>query len=233
MTEYLLALTGGLLGSAHCLGMCGSFVVTLTVRGRSVRSAVPRQLTYATGRVFTYAIMGMAAGSIGMRMGAFADSWQTIRTLLNIAAALVLLAVAFQSLGWWPGIRSGSQSCAAPTMFARMYDESLRTHVFLAGMINGFLPCGLVYAYLPVAMSTGNALAGGAIMACFGLGTIPALTLFGLGVAQLSCQRRKLFLRGATGVMIVLSGWFMYRSVCDWRAAGSQSNVCPLCADNS
>ncbi len=229
MTECMMALVGGLLGSAHCLGMCGSFVITLTVRGQTKKPSLCRQLTYAGGRVFTYTVFGAVAGSIGVQLDRHAEAWHGVRLALNIAATVTLFVVALNATGWLPRFRTSSESCASTSLFAAVYDGSLRTHTFLAGMINGFIPCGLVYAYLPVAMTTANAITGGCVMACFGLGTIPALTALGLGAGHLSCRQRQIALRCASAIMILLAASLLYRTIIDWYASTSSGVNCPLC----
>jgi hypothetical protein len=97
-------------------------------------------------------------------------------------------------------------------MFAALLGATRLRSVFLGGVVNGLLPCGLVYAYLALAGSSGGMVAGGTTMVLFGLGTLPVLVLVGCGGSVLSLAFRRHLFRAAawcvvlTGVLAVLRG---------------------------
>ncbi|MBX7104621.1 MAG: sulfite exporter TauE/SafE family protein [Gemmataceae bacterium] len=223
MNECLLALFGGLAGSAHCVGMCGGLVVSLGVRGQEM-AALRRQLIYAAGRVFTYSFAGLAAGYAGLRFGSELDTWPAGRAVLQLVGGLALIVVGLELLGLLPWRAKGDAGCLGPALF-----EGLRGSargVFFAGMINGLLPCGLVYAWLAVAFSTASLLRGAAVMACFGVGTIPALAALGAGARWLPCSARHTLAR--------VGGWIVVGSGVALVATAAYGFVvtpvdCPLC----
>jgi sulfite exporter TauE/SafE len=228
--EYTLALLGGLLGSAHCVGMCGGFVVTLGVRGRTENSAVLRQLLYASGRVCTYTLLGVIAGFIGQWMGARFASMSAVRPWLTLVAGIVIVVIGLDALGWLPR-RSGTLgSCLGSSLFADLHGASSRGSVFLGGVINGLLPCGLVYAYLSLACSSAGLLSGGLIMALFGLGTVPALALLGAGAARMSCSTRARVLRLGGLVMLVGAALLIRHSAVQILWPGTTAPYCPFCS---
>jgi sulfite exporter TauE/SafE len=96
-------------------------------------------------------------------------------------------------------------------------------------MINGFLPCGLVYSFLAIAFATGHLWHGAAVMACFGLGTIPALATLGVGVTALPCRARQRVLRLGGVAMMVVAALMIYRGGMA-LAFPTEATTCPLCA---
>jgi len=88
-----------------------------------------------------------------------------------------------------------------------------RWPVFVAGLATGFLPCGLVYAFLAAAVATGNVLKGMLVMACFGLGTVPAMAAIGCGSRVLSLRLRQHVFRLAACFVVLLGGATIYRAV--------------------
>lgn len=229
MSECLLALVGGLLGSAHCVGMCGGLVVQLTVRGQRPAPAIGRQIVYGLGRVLTYSVMGLAAGYAGLRLKhQFPDTTMPV-AILTIIGGVAFILVGCSTLGirLWSR-RQDSKNCSAAKPFADLYGAANHTHIVLGGMMNGLLPCGLVYSFLAIAFATGNIWHGAAVMACFGLGTIPALATLGVGVAALPCKTRQHVMRAGGLAMIVVAILMVYRGGTA-LAFPNQAVICPFC----
>lgn len=223
MNECLLALIGGLAGSAHCVGMCGGLVISLGVRGQE-SAVLRRQLVYAAGRVFTYTFAGLTAGYLGLRFGAELSRWPAGQIGLQLIGGVALLLVGFELLGFGPWRGKAESSCLGAALF-----EGLRGNaraVFLAGMVNGLLPCGLVYAWLAVAFSTADLVRGAAVMACFGFGTIPALAALGAGARWLPCSARHVLAKLA-GWVVIASGVALIASAIHGYNTGTPA--CPLC----
>lgn len=212
--EWFLILLGGLLGAGHCLGMCGGFVLTLGTRSGGLLANLTRQSLYALGRVFTYAVGGAVVGYCGWRLES------QLRTVVNLQAWLAMLAgllLIVQGL-LAAGIRfrtrtPAAHGCLGPALFGGLLGATRGRSVFLAGVVNGLLPCGLVYAYLSLAASAGNMFRGAAVMALFGLGTMPALILLGCGGTFLGLAFRRRLLTAAawcvvlTGLLALVRGW--------------------------
>jgi sulfite exporter TauE/SafE len=232
VTDWLLIFAGGLLGSSHCVGMCGGFVLALGGTGRSPTANVLRQLAYGLGRVFTYATAGVAAGYGGGRLVAETRSLMNAQALLSIAAGLLLLVQGLSAAGVLrPGVRSSGGACLGPGLFGSLLRETRLRSVFLGGVVNGLLPCGLVYAYLALAASSGSLWRGAATMALFGLGTMPLLVLLGsCGGSLLSLAGRRLLLRGAAWCVVATGVITLWRGLgCLPWFTGTLSEGCPMC----
>lgn len=222
MDSPWLPVLGGLLGSAHCVGMCGGFVMSVGSGGGGRRRALARQLIYASGRVTVYALLGAVAGFIGLKA---ASEWSMATAWLMIAAGFVLVWQGVEAAGFWP--KRSSQTCGFAGVFALIWGGARASSLFLAGALNGLLPCGLLYGFLAVAAASGGMISGAATMALFGLGTVPALALFGGGAGSLSVAWRRKILTAAA-LLVATTGTVMaYRGVL--QLTTEQPVACPLC----
>ena len=167
------AALAGLVGSPHCIGMCGSFA--LACGGR-----VSHTLAWHAGKILTYALLGSLAGLVGHSVPG--PTW--VATIVS-AALVVWFAAGLAGVVPEPALRIPGLTRLA-TGAARRDDLASR---FAFGMANGLLPCGLVYATLGIAVASGDPYVGAASMAAFGLATAPALAAFGLGVRRLAAER--------------------------------------------
>lgn len=231
MIEWPLIFLGGLLGSAHCIGMCGGFAMAIGAGAPSAAQNVSRQLLYSMGRVSTYATGGAFAGFGGMRLARALDGWGNVPAILAIVAGVLLIAQGIHATGLWRprSVRLQHAVCLAGSMFKTLLTAPGWSGVFLAGVFTGFLPCGLVYAYLALATSAGDLTRGAAVMALFGLGTWPMMIVTGAGASLLGpkARRKLLFVAAwcviATGVITVARG-YGYLGVHAESAQG-----CPFC----
>lgn len=203
--SLLLFVTGLVGGLAHCGTMCGPFVLTQAAAvgggpgGPTMhRLAGGLLLPYHLGRVVTYAGLGAAAATLGLAVVALGPLRQTFGLLLAGAALLFLvqgLARLAPSLattaprhlttriarGWAERLAGACRRLLArPTALSR----------FTLGIVLGLLPCGFLYGALAAAAAVRSPLAGAVAMAAFGLGTVPALLLVGLGGASLAARGR-------------------------------------------
>lgn len=238
MIEYPLILLGGLLGSSHCVGMCGAFAMLVGMNRPTVRENVIAQLSYSAGRLLTYSTMGAVAGYLGLRLVKSAPE------LLNIPAALCLLAgVLLVIEGLFAtgllkrkGIKSSVQGgCLMSPLFATMLRMPGMRNAFSAGLLTGMLPCGLLYAFLSLAASTGDMLRGMAVMAVFGLGTVPLMVLTGAGSMLLQLATRERLMRAAAWCVIFTGALTVWRGAAFLKAANSgsdQAPACPFCVQN-
>jgi sulfite exporter TauE/SafE len=211
MTALALIAFGGLLGSSHCVGMCGGFALTVGMGTRGPVRNLARQLVYSAGRIFTYAFLGAAAGFAGFWFARRTTQLIHAQALLSFLAGVLLIAQGCLALGFVParvrrvGQAGAGASCLAGS-FVRPFLASPRWyHVFVAGMLNGLLPCGLVYGYLALASSSASLPHGLCVMAAFGAGTVPAMALVGLGASTFSLAARRGLFRVA-GVCVLLTG---------------------------
>ncbi len=236
MIEWPLILLGGLLGSSHCLGMCGPFAVMIGAGARGWKEGFVRQLIYSVGRICTYAFGGAVAGFLGLRLSRQFGSLGGAQGMLSILAGVLLVIQGILAAGWF---RSGGMGgsgggvCGSAKLFATFLRHPRGYHVFLAGILTGFLPCGLVYAYLSLAAATGDIWRGLAVMAVFGAGTVPVMALTGTGARLMNLAfRRRMFQIAAacvifTGLITVARGaWFV------GSAGSSEEEIrCPACLE--
>lgn len=198
-------LSAGFIGSfAHCATMCGPFVLMQAggqrasgfVLRRSVAGLLP---FYHLGRLSTYVGLGALAGGFGGSVAELTELHGVLAALLG-AAALMFLLQALKSVMPMipiPAVTFGSRFGAAIADIARPIlrgspGSFLGVRGLALGLVLGFLPCGFLYSALVAAAASGNALAGGAAMAAFGLGTVPALALVGILGAGITQRWRRI-----------------------------------------
>ena len=233
--ELLMVFVGGLLGSSHCVGMCGAFAISIGAATPNWRINLARQVTYSLGRVFTYSAAGAIAGFAGFRLSRELPTLVHIQSWLAVFAGMLLMIQGLKAAGIWPRLlpRRAPTACLSASLFASFLKAPNLNGVFLAGMINGLLPCGLVYAFLTLAASTQSLPSGMTHMLAFGLGTIPIMVLTGCSGGFLSMASRRRLLSIAawcvilTGVLSISRGLaFLSR---DAQVAAAS---CPACAEH-
>ena len=232
MTDLILAFCGGLLGSAHCVGMCGAFALAIGASGRGWYDNALRQGVYTLGRTFTYGCAGLTSAFLGSQLPVQLPRWIPAQAILSLFAGTVLIAQGLAILGrpWWrPRSRTSPQSCQAASAFRQILTAPNLTAVFLAGVATGFLPCALIYAYLALAAQSGSLLWGMLIMVSMALGTAPLMMLTGLGTSGLPLKMRQQLLRAAA-VLVLLTGIAaVLRGGAYWNHGESKSQTCPMC----
>ncbi|HLE28983.1 MAG TPA: sulfite exporter TauE/SafE family protein [Anaerolineales bacterium] len=224
-SELLLIFTASLMGSVHCAAMCGGFTLSLARPGQA-GSSLARMTVYHAGKLFTYVFIGLAAGLAGAAM-LDNPAIRVAQIAFSALAGVLIVVVGLQTLGLVPGqslvgrLSSGLwlgpflgpffqafRAQAAGAQLGRGRASPLQGAFFL-GLFNGFLPCGLVYAFALAAAGTGSPLAAMLTMLAFGLGTVPMLVAIGLGGTALAMWRasrlRPTLLRAA-GVLVIALG---------------------------
>ena len=170
---YGFAFALGLLGSLHCVAMCGPLMLALPAPPGGVGRLVAGRLLYQLGRVMTYALLGVPAGLAGRSL--FLIGLQRSLSILPGAAVLAGFLLSQKIALSAPVVRGVNRLKQA--MSRQFQRQSLRSQ-FLLGMLNGLLPCGLVYVALAGAAAGGTIAGSLGCMAFFGLGTwLPMLSL--------------------------------------------------------
>lgn len=232
MFELPLIFLGGLLGSSHCLGMCGGFALSIGGRAAGMVDNLRRQAAYTAGRVFTYAFLGAVAGYVGFRAAAQSAVLVNVQAVFSVAAGCLLIVVGLRSAGLLPrrGVAASTAGfCPARTLFASFLTAPGLVNVFVAGVLTGFLPCGLVYAYLGLAVSSGSMLSGSAAMALFGLGTAPLMVLTGAGGGLLTLAARQRALWLAAWCVVVTGAITIGRGAVGLHDGNQNGPTCPFC----
>jgi len=197
-TLVLAAFMAGLLGGMHCAAMCGGIACFLN---GNQRGAAPRwiyALSYNAGRILSYALAGALAGAAG-QAGLLFRGWLPLQQVFMTAAGLMLVLMALYLAGVSPLIRGLEAAGSVVWRYVqplaqRVLPVDSAAKALGLGVVWGWLPCGMVYALLLLALSTGSAAQGALVMLAFGLGTLPNMLLLS-GVARR--VRQALMIRGA------------------------------------
>lgn len=173
--EWGLAIALGLVGSLHCAAMCGPLMLALPVPARGAGGFIAGRVVYQAGRVTTYCLLGLAAGLAGQAVSlAGFQRWLSISLGVAVLLGFLLskrLAVSATVVRLVGRLKQA--------MSAQLRERSHRS-LALLGMLNGLLPCGLVYVALAGAVAVGGLAEAVIYMALFGLGTTPAMLAIGL-----------------------------------------------------
>ncbi|MBL7776448.1 MAG: sulfite exporter TauE/SafE family protein [Saprospiraceae bacterium] len=206
-TAFLL----GLAGSLHCVAMCGPLMLALPLSRAERWQAAGQTLVYQAGRIGTYAALGLLFGLLGKGV-VLAGFQQT----LSLLAGSLLIVAAFFTLQWERAAQSlpgmGRLTHWVQGRIGRLLQRYPGRATLGVGLLNGLLPCGLVYAAIAGALGTGNAGSGSAFMALFGLGTLPLLLVLQWSGRRFSPGWRQKFrllqplLLALTGALLVSRG---------------------------
>lgn len=206
------AFTMGLVGSLHCVGMCGPIALALPYQNGSRWRAASNVILYNLGRVFTYALLGTVIGLLGK--GLFLAG---VQAYFSIGLGVLLLLAAFfsinierhllmlpllQKLNNWVKIQLGA-----------LLKQNSRGTLFLIGMLNGLLPCGLVYMAIVGAVTMPSILDGAFYMALFGIGTIPLMLSTAIAGQFISIQWRSRARRLIPVFLAAFALFFIWRGM--------------------
>ncbi len=200
----------GLLGTVHCLGMCGGIVTALAVRTPTATSRLPLQLAYHSGRLTTYAAAGALAGGLGSAALVF-NRFLPVQTVLYLAAQFMLVALGLHLIGLTRFLNAFERAGAlvwrrVQPLAGRLLPVRSVPRAYAVGTMWGLLPCGLIYSVLATALMSGSPLHGAGAMLAFGAGTLPGLFAAGSVLPALERMRRAEAMRRAAGAAIVAFG---------------------------
>ncbi len=220
---YWTAFLAGLLGSVHCVGMCGGVVSALTfglpekIRNDRWR-VLPYLLSYNIGRVSTYILGGAVvgyAGSLGGDLLSEYEGWFYLRSV----AALFMIMLGLYLGGWWFGLSKVESLGGRLWARIRPLGKGLMpvTSPIKAlglGALWGWLPCGLIYSVLIWAFAAGGWFEGAMFMLAFGLGTLPALFGVSLLAINMNAVLQRQGIRWAAGAVVI--GFGVWTLVATW-----------------
>lgn len=199
----------GLLGSLHCIGMCGPLALALPVHRLTGWARGGGILAYNLGRTVTYASLGALFGIIGQPFMLW--GWQQA---LSITAGILMLLFLFgRSAAWtaWPFL--GRLQANVSTAIATRLGQATTPSALLAvGLLNGLLPCGLVYVAVLAAIPMGTVARSATLMGAFGLGTLPAMAGLMLTGQWIGPSARRMFNRSVpyfvafVAILLILRG---------------------------
>lgn len=203
-TAFLL----GLVGSLHCAGMCGPLALALPATGQGASGYLLGRVAYNLGRVTTYAFLGALFGLLGMTFVLTGlQRWASL-----VAGAAILLGLAASSryalntpvltlVGW---LKKG---------FAQLLRKRTLVSLLCLGVLNGLLPCGLVYVACAGAVAAGGCINGMEYMVAFGLGTIPMMLGIALAGKKLQFSLRLRWQRVIPVCLVVLAALLILRGL--------------------
>ncbi|VXB25943.1 conserved membrane hypothetical protein [Enhydrobacter sp. AX1] len=205
---FLAAFSMGLFGSPHCLGMCGGIVTAFGLSMQHVSESKKNGLilTYHLGRLISYSLLGLIAGFVGVAI--FQSIMSNSAPRIVLGAVLVLIGLAMLGLPLFNQLEKFGMrfwQSLAPIRKKVFPIDSFGKALF-AGLLWGFLPCGLVYGALMMAIAGNNIATGAALMFVFGLGTMPMLIATQKTVGMLQSSIKNFRLRQINGVIMMLSG---------------------------
>jgi len=215
--SMIAAFLVGLLGGTHCIGMCGGIVGALSSGlspdvQTSRRRLVAAQLAYNTGRISSYTVAGLLLGLFGQQLGdtGVLEGFPVGR----IVAGVIMILFGVYLAGWWHSLlfleRAGARLWKYIEPLGRRFIPVRGTgQAYLLGLVWGWLPCGMVYAVLALALASGSTVGGGSIMLAFGLGTLPVMLTMGLAFNTLKRFVLDPRIRVVAGILVILMGVMM------------------------
>lgn len=207
MQELPLLFSMGLLGGLHCIGMCGGLVGALALGRPGIWWS--GLAVYQLGRVTSYMLLGLVAGLAGLSL---LHVWgASMQSLLALLAGIVMLLFGLNLAGLMPDVLARATNKVATVLGLSRLAYELSRHGrlhgwFTLGMANGFLPCGLVYSALSLALESGQVGMAVGMMGAFGLGTLPAMMLAPMLLRKGAPELRGKLLRIA-GLLLCLVGF--------------------------
>lgn len=208
-TIFLVALLGSF---GHCIGMCGGFVLAYTAAKVDAEWSKSRQfaahLLYSIGRVASYMMVGALFGYLGQKVGFN----MTAKGLLFMAVGILMILIGLSLIGKIRFLNSIESSLAQSSFFGRLIRYAIHSKTlasfFFMGMLNGLIPCGLVYFFATAAIVAGSALKGAIVMGVFGVATIPAMLGVGIFSSFIKGSSYRMLVIKIAAVIVMLFGLF-------------------------
>lgn len=169
------ALIFGILGSFHCVGMCGPIAFLLPVDRNNNFKKITQISIYHLGRIFSYSIIGFGFGLLGKSMSLFGFQ-QELSILIGVIMLIFIMIPWVQKKRQSFELNGFKLISKLKNSLGKELKKKRPDTFFTVGFLNGLLPCGLVYMAVLGSVATGNAFNGGLYMMVFGLGTIPLMT---------------------------------------------------------
>ncbi|MCG6186589.1 sulfite exporter TauE/SafE family protein [Maribellus maritimus] len=212
MTILLSAFLLGLMGSFHCAGMCGPIAIALPLHGNTVSQKIFGGALYNIGRTLTYGIMGAVFGLLGQGIQMIGFQQKVSVLMGGVMIVSVLFPALFRNQysldkSWFSVVGKLKKS------IGQLFTIRSFSSLFFIGLLNGLLPCGLVYMAIAGAIGVGNVGEGSLYMILFGLGTIPMLLAISLAGNVMSLTVRKRINRLIPVLVVVVGLLFILRGL--------------------
>ncbi len=212
MAIFISALVLGMMGSFHCAGMCGPIAIALPLHGNTLSGKIFGGSLYNLGRTCTYGIMGAIFGLLGQGVQLLGFQ-QKVSVIMG---GLMIISVLFPAL--FRNQYSMSKSwfslvARLKSTIGKMFSIRSYSSLFFIGMLNGLLPCGLVYMAIAGAIGTGEVVSGTLYMVLFGLGTIPMLLGISLAGNMMSLAIRSRINKLIPVLVVIVGIFFILRGL--------------------
>lgn len=205
MNDYILLFSTGFLGALHCVGMCGGLIAAC---GMKFGGGISFSISYNLGRITSYALLGLVMGLLGKALIA-AGLFGKFQGIMPIIAGLLMVLIGLDLLGLLPNrLRTFTAGLFPRSLSEMLIGSQLRKNSpapFVLGILNGLIPCGLLYAVGVKAAATADPVHGMLTMLAFGAGTLPAMLLAG-SVSGVMGRLKSGLLLNASYVFILILG---------------------------
>ena len=202
----------GMLGSLHCVGMCGPIALALPLNRSSVSSKISGVLTYNLGRIITYSSIGIVFGFIGGEIAFFGYQQSFSIGLGVLIIVMALLPYSFERLFEITPAISRLLSKLKTSLGKRLRKGTFSSLLSI-GILNGLLPCGLVYFAVIGATSSYGISEGALYMAIFGLGTVPAMLIVAIAPSFIGVELRNKVRKALPYFAILIGVLFILRGL--------------------
>ncbi|GAA4752810.1 sulfite exporter TauE/SafE family protein [Flavisolibacter ginsenosidimutans] len=206
-----IAFAMGAVGSLHCIGMCGPIALSLPMGARSTNGRLHGALLYNLGRIVTYSWLGLVLGLAGGFL-ITPKAQSTVSVVFGAAILLYLLLPSDTKKRFGKTPPAQSFFLVLRKGLGKLLSTPTNQSLFGIGLLNGLLPCGMIYLALTSSFLTGSLIKGSLFMAAFGAGTFPAMltvAFFGSFVNQkmrLNFRKAVPFFLACMAVLLVLRG---------------------------
>ncbi len=223
--DYSLAFMAGILGSAHCIGMCGALASSFFMKLGQSNSNSFTYVAYHGARISVYALVGVLAALLGVALVS-TGLMGKIQGILQIIVGILVILIALNMFGllrWRFSI-----SFLPQRLLNRGFRQASSTGSVigagLAGMVNGFMPCPLTLAMAVKATTTSSPVDGGLLMLAFGAGTLPSMMFVSVAFGKLSTRMRGYMVKGAAAIVIVMGVSTLYQGLLFFDAMQGLAN---------
>ena len=201
----------GLVSNFHCLGMCGPIALAIPVKRTSQSSAFLSIALYNAGRISIYVFMGIVFGLFGQGFGLMG-----VQQFLSIALGLTFIG--FTCFGFlkkrnWISTKLFSHIIQLKYMFRRQFSKETFRSILVIGLLNGLLPCGMVYMSVAGAVISGGWQSGALYMFLFGLGTLPVMILLPYFRRSIGDSMRQRFRKLIPITIFIFGMWLVFRGI--------------------
>jgi uncharacterized protein len=208
-TIFLVALLGSV---GHCIGMCGGFVVAYSTSkigpDHSRLFQIFAHTLYSIGRIVSYMFIGALFGYLGSQI----SFSMTSKGVLFIIVGILMILIGISLSGKLKFLTVIEHSLAQSRIFKKLFKSVIQSKslasFFYMGVLNGLIPCGLVYFFATAAIASGSAAMGAVVMLVFGLATVPALFILGMISGFISQMSWRKYVLTVAAVIIALYGLY-------------------------